>query len=138
MSDDAPFASQMRVLDAMLDECRQDPPFVGNVVRDTSNRSTRDWPWWSVQVELTDEDGANKRRITAMVRLNSTQAGEPGSYEAEWLARVWQGASADSFRAKGGGSLSWTQPSPQNLRETMTALLEAGRAAISNANQRPK
>ncbi len=135
MSDDDPFTSQMRVLDALLDECRQHTPFVGNVVRDTSNRSNRDWPWWSVEIELTDEDGADKRRVSATVRLNSMQTGEPGSYEGEWLARVWQGESADSFRAKGGWPLPWTQPSSQNLQGAMAALLEAGKVAISEALQ---
>ena len=135
MTDDNPFASQMRVLDALLDECRQNSPFVGNVVKDTSNRSNRDWPWWSVEVELTDEDRAEKRRVSATVRLNSTQTGEPGSYEGEWLARIWQGVSIDSFRAKGGWLLPWTRPSSQNLQEAMTALLEAGNVAISEAHQ---
>ena len=135
MRDDDPFATQARVLDDLLDECRRRAPFVGNVVRDTSNRSNRDWPWWSVQVELTDEDGADKRRVSATVRLNSTRAGEPGSYEGEWLARVWQGVSVDSFRARGGWPLPWTQPSSQNLQEVMAALLEAGKAAISEARQ---
>ncbi|MEN3748870.1 hypothetical protein TPR58_16970 [Sphingomonas sp. HF-S3] len=133
MSDKDPFACQMRTLDALLDECRQHAPFVGNVVRDTSNRSNRDWPWWSVQVEQTDEDGRDTRRISATVRLNATQAGEPGSYEGVWIARVWQGVSADSFRAKGGWPLPWTQPSSQDLRDAMAALLEAGKAAIAEA-----
>ncbi|WP_342251154.1 hypothetical protein [Sphingomonas sp. OTU376] len=133
MSDDDPFASQMRVLDALLDECRQHSPFVENVVRDTSNRSNRDWPWWSVEVELTDEDGADKRRVSATVRLNSTQTGEPGSYVGEWRARIWEGMSVDSFRAKGGWPLPWTRPSSQNLQEAMATLLEAGKIAISAA-----
>jgi hypothetical protein len=133
MRNDDRFASQMRVLDALLDECREHAPFVGNVVRDTSNRSNRDWPWWSVEVQLTNEDGVDKQRISATVRLNATPTGEPGSYEGEWLARIWQGVSVDSFRKKGGWPLSWTQPSSQNLQEAMAALLEAGKVAISEA-----
>jgi len=135
MTDDDPFAGQMRVLDTLLDECRQHSPFFGNVVRDSSNRSNRDWPWWSVEVELTDEDGAEKRTVSATVRLNSTQTGEPGSYEGEWLARIWQGVSIDSFRAKGGWPIPWTRPSSQNLQEAMAALLEAGKVAISAVHQ---
>ncbi|PXA91100.1 hypothetical protein DMC47_26240 [Nostoc sp. 3335mG] len=138
MNADDPFASRMRILDALLEECRQHPPFAGNVVRDTSNRSARDWPWWSVQVEATTEDGADTCRVSATVRLNATQAGEPGSYEGQWLARIWQGVSADSFRAKGGWPLPWTQPSSQDLQEGMAALLEAGKAAISEARRPPQ
>lgn len=135
MNKDDPFASQMRFVDGLLNECRQHSPFVGNVVRDTSNRSNRDWPWWSVEVELTDEDGVDKRRVSATVRLNSTQTGEPGSYEGEWLARIWQGVSVDSFRAKGGWPLPWTRPSSQNLQEAIAALLQAGKVAMPPARQ---
>lgn len=108
------------------------------VVRDTSNRSGRDWPWWSVQIEQTEEHGSGKRRLSATVRLNARQNGEPGSFEAEWLARIWQGVSADSFRAAGGWPLTWEQPTPQDLQNAMMALLNAAGAAISEGDKQDR
>lgn len=125
----------MSELDKLVGQCRGRAPLADGVVRDTSNRSSRDWPWWSVQIEQTDEHGSDKRRISATVRLNAAQNGEPGSFEGEWLARVWQGVSADSFRATGGWPLSWEQPTPQDLQGAMTALLHASAAAISRGRK---
>jgi hypothetical protein len=113
-----------------------DTPFAENVVRDSSNRSSRDWPWWSVAIEQTNEDGSDKRRISATVRLNSTHTGEPGSFEGEWLARVWQGVSVDSFRAKGGWPLPWEQPTMKDLQDAMSALLDAAQASIIEERRR--
>ena len=124
------FTARMSELDDLIERCREQAPFAGRVVRDTSNRSGRDWPWWSVEIEQTDEDGAEKRRVTATVRLNSTQTGESGSFEGKWLARVWQGVSVDSFRAKGGWPLAWQQPTPKDVQDAMTALLDAAQASI--------
>jgi len=124
----------MSELDAVVDRCRREEPFTSGIVRDTSNRSGRDWPWWSVEIEHTEEDAPERRRVTATVRLSSTQRGEPDSFAAEWLARIWQGESVDSFREKGGWPLTWKGvPTPQQLQETMIALLEQGDAAIEQA-----
>ena len=135
-----PFTERMRELDALVEECRGRAPFSDGIVRDTSNRSNRDWPWWSVEVEQSDDDGFEKRRATATVRLNSNQNGEPGSFEGQWLARVWQGVSVDSFREQGGWPLVWERPTAKTLEEAMTALLAAARAAIGrnidSGNQR--
>jgi hypothetical protein len=129
------FAIRMTELDALVEQCRGHIPFADGVVRDTSNRSTRDWPWWSVQIERSDEEWPNKTRASATVRLNCTPAGSPGSFEGEWMVRVWQGVSADSFRASGGWSLPWERPTPQNLEDTMIALLDAASAAIAEQKQ---
>jgi hypothetical protein len=125
------FATRMSELDALVERCCKHAPFADGVVRDTSNRSKRDWPWWSVEIEQTDSDGLESRRVSATVRLNATQTGEPCSFEGEWRARVWQGVSVDSFRAKGGWPLPWEHPTPQNLQDTMIALLDAAHAAVS-------
>jgi hypothetical protein len=108
----------MSELDELVDESRGHTPFAENVVRDTSNRSGRDWPWWSVEVERREEDGVEKRRLSATVRLNSTQFGEPGSFEGEW-------------------PLPWQQPTRTDLRDAMIALLNAARASISK-ERRPQ
>jgi hypothetical protein len=122
----------MSELDKLVEQCRALAPFANREVRDTSNRSGRDWPWWSVQIEKTEGDGADKRRVSAIVRLNSTLTGEPGSFEGEWLARVWQGVSEDSFRARGKWPLPWERPTSKDLQDAMTALLDAGDAALSD------
>src|SRR5687768_10830840 len=114
----------MSELDELVERCRGHAPFTEGLVRDTSNRTGRDWPWWSVEIERTDDEWPDTRRICATVRLNATQNGEPGSFEGEWLARVWQGVGADSFRSKGGWALPWKQPTPQDLRDAMTSLLD--------------
>jgi len=131
------FAARMAQLDALVERCRAQPPFAGGIVRDTSNRSGRDWPWWSIEVERSHGDGLETRRISATVRLNATQDGDPGSFEGEWRARIWQGVGADSFRGKGGWPLEWTQPGPEDLREAVNALLDAASAAIP-ASSRPQ
>lgn len=131
MSEPEPFVSRMTELDELVEQCRGHAPFGNGVVRDTSNRSGRDWPWWSVQIEQTEEVGSDTRRVSATIRLHSTQGGQPGTFEGEWLARVWQGVSVDSFRAKGGWPLPWENPTPQDLQYAMIALLDAARAAIS-------
>jgi len=122
----------MARLDELVEQCRAHPPFIGATVRDTSNRPKRDWPWWSVQIERSGEENSNNIRVSATVRMNSTQAGEPGSFEGEWLARVWQDVSVDSFRAQGGWPLHWEALTPQELQDTMIALLDAATAAISD------
>lgn len=129
------FATRMSELDKLIEQCRGHTPFADGVVRDTSNRSDRDGPWWSVQIEQTDEHGSDKRRVSATVRLNAAQNGAPGAFEGEWLARVWQGVSIDSFRATGGWPLSWEQPTPRDLQDAMTALLAAASAAISEVHK---
>lgn len=130
MRDLDPFASRMRELDALVEQCRLHTSFAG-VMRDTSNRSERDWPWWSIEIEQTDTDGSETRRATATIRLNSTQAGEPGSFEGRWMARIWQGVGVDTFRETGGWPLAWERPTPQMLEDTMTALLDAAHVAIN-------
>lgn len=132
------FATRMAELEELVGQCRDHPPFVGSVVRDTSNRSDRDWPWWSVEVERTEEDGAEKRRVSATVRLNPTESGEPGSFEGEWLARVWQGVSVDTFRSKGGWRLPWQQPTGADLQAAITALLDAAEASIAQERRRQR
>jgi hypothetical protein len=133
------FATRMSELDRLVEQCRGHVPFADGVVRDTSNRSGREWPWWSVQIEQSDHDGSDKRRVSATVRLKATQTGEPGSFEGEWLARIWQGVSADRFRMTSRWQLPWEQPTPQELQDAMMALLDAAHAAISrhHKQQRP-
>jgi hypothetical protein len=130
--------ARMSELDDLVEQSRGLAPFADGVVRDTSNRSGRDWPWWSIQVEQTEEDGAGKRRVSATVRLNSTQTGEPGSFEGDWMARVWQGVSEDSFRARGRWPLPWEKPTAQDLQDAITALLDAANAAMSDDQKVPR
>jgi hypothetical protein len=127
------FARRMAELDAILERCRGRGPFAIGTMRDTSNRSNRDWPWWSIEVAHTAIDGAEKRRVTATVTLKSTQAGEVDSFEAGWRAEIWTGVSPDSFDEEGSWPLDWVLPTPEMLQGTVRALLEAGETAIAQA-----
>jgi hypothetical protein len=82
------FEARIAELDAILAQCREEPPFSTAVVRDASNRLNREWPWWGVEIEQTQVDGADSRRVTATVTLRSTQSEEPGSFDAKWRAQV--------------------------------------------------
>ena len=124
------FAGRMAELDAIVEQCAGIGPFAVGVVRDASNRSTRDWPWWGVQIEQTHFDGSENRRATATITLRSTQSGEPGSFEAQWTAQVWQGVGRDTFRQAGKRDLDWHSPTPELLRDKMGVLLEEARSAI--------
>jgi hypothetical protein len=127
------FAHRMAELDAIVERCRGHGPFEGGTVRDTSNRSNRDWPWWSIEVAHTDVDGQEKRRVTATVALKSTQTGDVGAFEARWRAEIWTGVSPDSVDERGGRQLDWQLPTPEMLQQEIEALLHAGQLAIAQA-----
>jgi len=97
--------------------------FATGVIRDTSNRSNRDWPWWGIQIERTDDDGLEKRRRTAEITLNAPAPGVASVFKGRWSTRIWQGVSADSFTARGGWSLPWETPSAKELDDALAALL---------------
>jgi hypothetical protein len=120
----------MAELDAVVAECRGRGPFAIGEVRDASNRTNRDWPWWGVKLEHTQVDGSVSRRATAIITLRSTQTGKPGSFEAEWIAQIWQGSGVDTFRRVGAEVLEWTMPTPAMLQDTMTTLLNKAARAI--------
>ncbi|WP_380872453.1 hypothetical protein ACFB49_33900 [Sphingomonas sp. DBB INV C78] len=127
------FFSRMADLDAIVEQCRGEGVFAVGIVRDTSNRSDRDWPWWSIQIERSYEDGSEKRRTTAEVALNAPAPGVPSLFEGRWQARMWSGVSADNFRQQGSWPLAWDKPSPRDLNEAMAALLTEADAAIARA-----
>jgi hypothetical protein len=120
----------MAELDAIVVECRGHGPFANGSVKDTSNRSNRDWPWWSVEIERTQEDGPDKRRTQAEIILNSPAPGVPSAFEARWLVRIWQGVSTDSFRQGERWTLAWDKPTRKDFEETMIALFAAADQAV--------
>lgn len=124
------FERRMAELDAIVAKCIGQGLFVTAVVRDASNRSNRDWPWWGVEIEQTQVDGSESRRVTANITLRPTQSGEPGSFEAEWRAQVWQGGGTDTFRRVGAHSLEWDLPTPEMLCATMAELLSEAKSVI--------
>jgi hypothetical protein len=125
------FSQRMADLDAIVEQCSGRGPFATGAVRDASNRSNRDWPWWGVEITQTEIEGSENRRATACVTLKSTQAGEPGAFEADWRAQVWQGVGQDIFSQRGSMPIDWQQPTPTMLQETMAALLQEAQSAIS-------
>ena len=125
------FKTRMAELDALILKCRGREPFCSGVVRDTSNRSNRDWPWWSVEVEHSQVDGADNRRATATVTLTSTQAGEPGSFQAEWAARTWRSTGgAETEIARGSIDVPWERATVDSLPAIVTTLLNEAKAVI--------
>ena len=124
------FKTRMAELDAIVGKCAGQGPFSTGAVRDASNRSEREWPWWGVKIEHTQVDGSVTRRATAIVTLRSTQSGEPGSFDGEWRAQAWQGSGTDTFRADGTQELGWSRPTPQMLQDAMASLLAKAKSVI--------
>mgnify|MGYP004557453421 CR=1 FL=1 len=131
-----PFSSRMAELDALVERCRNAGAFGSGVVRDTSHRSGRDRAWWSFEVEQTEVDGADKRRRTAQIHLNSPAPGTPSVFEGQWFARIWRGENTDSFREKGSWPLPWQTPSATELEAAVAALMSAADEAIRSGSQR--
>lgn len=133
------FIARMAELDAMVDACRNEPPFSTSIVRDTSNRTTRDWPWWEIQLEHTQIDGSESRRAYASISLQSTREMAPGRYKARWRARIWTGASTDTFNQQKEIELDWTDVTADLLKRTMMSLLSEADAVIDQvlADRRP-
>ncbi|MGH6781290.1 MAG: hypothetical protein ACREB5_04195, partial [Sphingomonadaceae bacterium] len=67
------FEARMAELDTLILECHGREPFCSGVVRDTSNRSNRDWPWWSVEVEHSQVDGATLKTAQSLITAFETQ-----------------------------------------------------------------
>jgi hypothetical protein len=130
---DERFVDRIAELDAVVAQCRGRGPFATGVVRDTSNRSKRDWLWWGIQIERTDECDGEKRRVYASIRLNEPAAHVPSVFKAEWWVRIWQGVGVDSFHERGSWLLDWVDATPEALEEAMSALLQHGEAAIARA-----
>jgi hypothetical protein len=128
-----PFLSRMAELDAVVEQCRGRGAFAVGIVCDTSNRSNRDWPWWAIQIERTGDDGPDRQRRTAEIRLSSPMPDASSRFEARWTARIWQGVSADSFRESGTRPLPWATPAAHELDAEMTALFAEADAAIARA-----
>jgi len=128
------FIRRMADLDAMVEQCRGKGVFAVGTVRDTSNRSNRDWPWWGIEVEQTKDDGLEKRRRTAEVILNAPAPGVPAVFKGRWRARIWQGVSADSFTEQGDRSFAWATPSAKELRDALGSLLDEAEEALNRAD----
>lgn len=124
------FEARIADLDAVVAACAGRGPFGTGVVRDASNRSNREWPWWGVQIEHTQVEGSVNRRATATVTLRSTESEGPGSFDAQWRAQVWQGSGTDTFCEDGAQALEWTLPTPEMLQDLMEALMSKAKAVI--------
>lgn len=120
----------MAGLDAILAQCRDQPPFTTGIVRDISNRTNRDWPWWGVEIEQTQLDGAETRRATATISQRSNQDMSPGRYEATWRVRIWTGVSEDSFSQRRTIELEWSDITAEHMTAKMTELLDEANAVI--------
>jgi hypothetical protein len=130
------FSQRVAELDTLVERCKLVEPFASARVSDASNRSSRDWPWWSVQLECTEVDGPIHRRATATITLISTQDGDPAEFKGEWRAQVWSGVGTNSFDQSGVRELAWDFPSERLLIDTVLDLLAEGRDAIDRAERR--
>jgi hypothetical protein len=128
-----PFLSRMAELDLVVEHCRGKGAFALGIVRDTSNRSNRDWPWWGIQIERTDDDGSERQRRAVEIRLFAPMGALSSRFEARWTARIWQGIGTDSFRESGSRQLPWDTPLAHELDAEMTALFAQADAAIAQA-----
>lgn len=126
----------MADLDALVEHCERAGAFGSHVVRDTADRSERDWPWWSVQVEQTEVDGLERRRKTAEISLNSPAPGVPSVFTGKWFARIWWGESTDSFTERGSRSLSWKMPTAAEFEQAIAELLGEANNALIASRQR--
>jgi len=124
----------MADLDALVEKCRGKGVFAVGAVRDTSNRSDRDWPWWGIEIEQTNDDGIEKRRITAEIILNAPARCVPSVFKGLWRARIWQGVSVDSFTEHGDRSFAWATPSAEELLDALGSLLDEAEGALNRAD----
>lgn len=127
-----PFVARMAELDATLALCRGKGIFATGVVRDTSNRSSRDWPWWGVAIERSEEHDLETRRLVAEIRLMAPGPRVALKFEGLWSVRVWRGLSPDRFSAKGNWALNWDTPSEGDFEAAMEDLLGAARSALAD------
>jgi hypothetical protein len=126
----AQFQRRMAALDALVAKCKGKEPFVSAVVRDASNRSNRDWQWWSVEIEQQNVDSADNRRATAIITLTSTQSGEPASYKAEWRAQTWRSTGGAALSKSGALEVPWTKPTADLLLMMADKLLAEAKAVM--------
>ncbi|KQM28799.1 MULTISPECIES: hypothetical protein [unclassified Sphingomonas] len=126
----AAFVDRMRTLDSFAAQCRDSALFATAVVRDTSNRTGRDWPWWGLRLERTDLVDLEYRRVSAEIRLDAPAPGTASMFKGRWSARIWREASTDSFRADGDRMLPWEWPSAPELLVAFGALLGDAERAI--------
>jgi len=120
----------MAQLDAIAASCLGKGVFAKGVVRNTSNRTRRDWPWWGIAIERTEDDGIETRRLLAEIRLMAPGPDITSGFEGRWSARVWRGVSPDRFSAKGSWPLNWQMPSEEDFEAAMGDLLRAAEAAL--------
>lgn len=124
---EAAWDARVTELDAVLAACA----FPDATVRDSSNRSNRDWPWWSVDVVQRREDYPDTQRATAIVRLNATRDVQPGDYDARWRGEVWSGSNTNSLDRHGNWPLPWRDvPTPEQLQAVIADLLDHAWLAI--------
>lgn len=127
------FFQKMADLDALVEQCRGKGVFAVGTIRDTSNRSNRDWPWWGVEIEQTNDRGFEKRRRIAEIVLNAPAPGVASTFEGKWSARIWRGVNTDSFAERGTRSLGWVAPSAEQLLDALGALLDDAEGALNRA-----
>lgn len=124
------FRDRMAALDEVVAKCLDEEPFKGRVVRDTSNRTGRDWPWWGIQVEETQRDGSDSRRVSAEITLASTIDLGIGAYQEAWRAQAWIGVGGNTFSKHEKRELPWDVPTPEVLQATISGLLAEAKAEL--------
>jgi len=128
------FTVRMHALDALLAVAQAQGLLVGAEVRDTSNRSGRDWPWWSVDISHTYVVGPVSCRTTATIWQASTPEGEVGELQGRWRGEVWRDVAANWCDVSGSQPLIFSQLFPvEAFMATLAQLLQHAREALLKA-----
>lgn len=131
------FQARMQALDAVLAAARGRGVLAGADIRDTSNRSGRDWPWWSVEVSRTYAHWPETYRLAATVRQACTAEQAVGELEGSWRTEVWLDVAANRLDLSGRQRLAYGDlATPDALLAVVEALLDHARAALLSSGRR--
>lgn len=128
----AAFEERVRMLDTVLAACQNQGALADAELRDTSNRSGRDWPWWSVEISQTRAVEAEFHRLSATIEQSCTATLGVGTLTGYWRSEVWRDVAANRLDLTGSQCLTYDQlATPANFLATVAALLQQAGAALT-------
>ena len=131
-----PYHEQVLALDAVLAAAQGRGVLAGADIRETSNRSNRDWPWWSVEVSHTYANGPENYRLAATVRQACTAELGIGEMEGSWRTEVWLDVGANRLDQSGRQLLVFGDlATPDTFLAVVEALLGHARTALVQASR---
>lgn len=131
------YGERVRALDAVLAAAQGRGVLAEAEVRDTSNRSARDWPWWSVEVSRTYANGSEHCRLAATVRQACTAELGIGELAGSWRTEVWLDVSTNRLDLSGQQPLTFSDlATPDALLAVVETLLSHAHTALVQAARR--